>query len=334
METKPKTNKKKILVIDGLDHNAIKILDDRPDIEKILLKSPSEQEIIEHSKDVYAITVRGTKVFITKKIIENCKNLKVVSRHGVGYDNIDVNALTDHGVALVIAVNSNKFTVAEHVMFMILSLAKDSFYYDKLTRNADWENRLTKLNANDIYKKNLLIIGCGRIGKELVKRALAFDLNVYVYDPYVNKSIVEDLGCKYISNIHDKLKDIDIVSINCMLNKETRNMFSFKEFEMMKNTSSIVNCARGGIIDEIALYDALTKGKIASAGLDVFDEEPYPKNSDLLSLKNIILSPHIAGVTKESVIRMGVQTVENALSIIDGNYVKEIIVNNEFLDNL
>ena len=327
MDTTSQTNKKKLLVIDGLSHEGIELLENRVDIEFEILMNPSEEDIIQHSNDVLGITVRGTKVFITEKIIENAKSLKVVSRHGVGYDNINVDSLSKNNIPLCIAVNSNKFTVAEHAMFMILSLAKDSFYNDDLTRKSDWKNRLTKLNAFDLSGKNLLIVGFGRIGKELAKRALAFDLKVFVYDPYVKNEIIEERNCTSISNINNHLSNIDIVSINCMKTNETKNMFSYNEFKKMKKTSMIINCARGGIIDEKALYQALINKEIASAGLDVFDEEPYPADGKLLKLQNIILSPHIAGVTKESISRMGVQTVENALNVIDNNYEEEVIVN-------
>ena len=167
----------------------------------------------------------------------------------------DVDALNDCGVPLAIAAHSNMISVAEHAMFMLLALSKNVFYYDKFARKADWTTRWD-IRAWDVANKNILIIGFGRIGSKLVKRALAFDMNVFVYDPYIDASEITKSGAKYVDSYLDILKDMDAVSLHCPKNEETTDMFSEREFNMMKNSSFLINCARGGIVNEKALYDA------------------------------------------------------------------------------
>jgi D-3-phosphoglycerate dehydrogenase len=322
------TNKKKVLMVQGLHEEGVKLLQQRDDIEAISIMSSDEDEIMEAAKDVHGITVRTAN--ITRKIIENSKNLVIVSRHGVGYDSIDVNALNDCGIPLAIAAHSNMISVAEHAMFMLLALSKNVFYYDKFARKADWTNRWD-IKAWDVAEKNILIIGFGRIGSRLVKRALAFDMNVFVYDPYVDASKIKKSGANYVVNYIDILGDMDAVSLHCPKNEETTDMFSEKEFNIMKNSSFLINCARGGIVNEKALYEALTSKKILGAGLDVYNNEPSISSNPLFGLDNIILSPHIAGVTQEATIRMSKQSVQNVLDIFDNKINPEVIINKNVL---
>ena len=286
------------------------------------------REILEAAKDVHGITVRTAN--ISRKIIENSKNLKVVSRHGVGYDSIDVDALDDCGIPLAIAAHSNMISVAEHAMFMLLALSKNVFYYDKFARKADWSTRWD-IRAWDLAEKNLLVIGFGRIGSRLVKRALAFDMKVFVYDPYVDASEIKKSGASQVNNFLDILPQMDAVSLHCPKNEETTNMFSENEFKIMKESAFLINCARGGIVNEVALLDALKSNKIRAAGLDVYDDEPSTSSNPLFSLDNILLSPHIAGVTQEATIRMSKQAVQNVLDVFDDRADPEVIINKNVL---
>ncbi|MDA9171007.1 hydroxyacid dehydrogenase [Alphaproteobacteria bacterium] len=322
------TNKKKVLMVQGLHEEGVKLLQQRDDIEAITIMSSDEDEIMEAAKDVHGITVRTAN--ISRKIIENSKNLAIVSRHGVGYDSIDVNALNDCGIPLAIAAHSNMISVAEHAMFMLLALSKNVFYYDQFARKADWTSRWD-IRAWDVAEKNLLVVGFGRIGSRLVKRALAFDMNVFVYDPYINASEIKKSGANHVENHVDILGNMDAVSLHCPKNEETTDMFSEKEFNMMKNSSFLINCARGGIVNEKALYDALTSKKILGAGLDVYDDEPSTSSNPLFGLDNILLSPHIAGVTQEATIRMSKQAVQNVLDIFDNKIDPEVIINKNVL---
>ena len=321
-------NKKKVLMVQGLHEEGQKLLLQRDDIEPITIMSANEDEILEAAKEVHGITVRTAN--ITRKIIENSKNLQVISRHGVGYDSIDVDALNDCGIPLAIAAHSNMISVAEHAMFMLLALSKNVFYYDQFARKADWTTRWD-IRAWDVAEKKLLVIGFGRIGSRLVKRALAFDMKVFVYDPYVNELEIKKSGANHVNNYLDILHEMDAVSLHCPKNEETTNMFSENEFKIMKESAFLINCARGGIINEVALLDALKSNKIRAAGLDVYDDEPSTSSNPLFSLDNILLSPHIAGVTQEATIRMSKQAVQNVLDVFDDKVDPEVIINKNVL---
>ena len=321
-------NKKKVLMVQGLHEEGEKLLLQREDIEPITIMSANEDEILEAAKEVHGITVRTAN--ITRKIIENSKNLQVISRHGVGYDSIDVDALNDCGIPLAIAAHSNMISVAEHAMFMLLALSKNVFYYDQFARKADWTTRWD-IRAWDVAEKKLLVIGFGRIGSRLVKRALAFDMKVFVYDPYVDELEIKKSGANHVNNYLDILHEMDAVSLHCPKNEETTNMFSENEFKIMKESAFLINCARGGIINEVALLDALKSNKIRAAGLDVYDDEPSTSSNPLFSLDNILLSPHIAGVTQEATIRMSKQAVQNVLDVFDDKVDPEVIINKNVL---
>ena len=322
------TNKKRVLVIQPLHAAGMAMLEERDDIEIIQCDSLDEDEIAEAAKDVHAMTVRAAK--ITKRIMDAAPDLMVVSRHGVGYDAVDLNTLTQRNIPLCIAVHSNMISVAEQAMALLLGLAKDMFYYDDVTRQDGWPNRWPT-RAVDIDGKKILIVGFGRIGSQVAKRALGFDMKVYGYDPYIDQKIMTDAGVEPVSNYNSVLGDMDAVAIHCMKTTETTNMFSTEQFQKMKSDAFLVNCARGGIVDEDALHMALTSGEIRAAGLDVLLDEPSSADHPLFKLKNIILSPHIAGVTVESTQRMATQTVDNVLRVFDGNIDPDCVVNSDVL---
>ena len=318
------SNKYKVLVVQGLHEQGLKMLKNRTDIEFNVLMSDDENEILEAAKDVNGITVRTAK--ISSKIIEAAYKLQVVSRHGVGYDSIDLVSLNNKKIPLTIAAHSNMISVAEQAMFFLLALSKNVFYYDDFTRKGDWTNRWD-VKAWDLAGKNIMVIGFGRIGSNFVKRALAFDMNVYVYDPYIDHEKIKKSGAIPIQNFKNNLSKMDAITLHCPKNEETTNLFTKKEFQTMKKTAFIINCARGGILNEEDLYEALLNKKIAGAGLDVFDVEPTPSSNQLFKLKNVILSPHIAGVTVESTVRMATETVQNVLDVFDNKVNKSVVVN-------
>ena len=320
------SNKYKVLVVQGLHEQGLEMLKNRTDIEFNVLMSDDENEILEAAKDVNGITVRTAQ--ISSKIIEAANKLQVVSRHGVGYDSIDLVSLNNKKIPLTIAAHSNMISVSEQAMFFLLALSKNVFYYDDFTRKGDWTNRWD-VKAWDLAQKNILVIGFGRIGSNFVKRALAFDMNVYVYDPYVEKEKVKISGAIPVYNISENLPKMDAVTLHCPKNDETTDLFTKQEFDLMKKSSFIINCARGGILNEEDLYEALTSKKIAGAGLDVFDVEPTPSSNPLFKLNNVILSPHIAGVTVESTIRMATETVQNVLDVLDDKINQSVVVNNK-----
>lgn len=316
--------KKKVLLVQGLHAEGIKLLEARRDIEPAVLMSANEAEIAAAARDAEAITVRTAR--ITRGVIKAAPNLKVVARHGVGYDAVDVSALTERGIPLAISIHSNMVSMAEHVIFMLLALAKEAAYYDGLARRAEWGTRWN-IKSFELAGKHLLVIGFGRTGSRVARRAAALDMQVHVYDPYLDPALIAGAGCAVEKDLRAALPRMDAVTLNCPLTDETRHLFSHAEFGVMKPSAVIVNCARGGIVDEAALHAALTGGTIRAAGLDVFETEPSPEGNPLFRLPNVIVSPHIAGVTVESTVRMSMQTAQNVLDALDGRLDPAVVVN-------
>tara|TARA_B100000029_G_scaffold500730_1_gene572907 strand:- start:277 stop:1245 length:969 start_codon:yes stop_codon:yes gene_type:complete len=267
-----------------------------------------EDKLKEQLSDVDGILLRTAK--LSNDLLSHCKKLKIISRHGVGYDNVDLEFLTNNNIALGITSTSNAVSVAEHVLTSFLYLSKKINLSDKLTREGRFNDKSSLPNFFELYQKNIVIYGFGRIGKAVAKRCLGFEANVYVYDPYISKNIIEENNCKAIEKI-DGIKLADYISIHLPLNKNTINFIGEKELAKMKDTAIIINTARGGIINETSLVKALQNKKIFGAGLDVFEQEPPDQNHPIFNLENVILSPHNAALTLECRKRMAIESAEN-----------------------
>jgi len=257
--------------------------------------------------DVSGIVLRTAQM--PNEVIDACPNLQIIARHGVGYDNVDLNYLNKKKIALGVTGTANAVSVAEHVMTFFLQLTKNIHLSDELTRKGKFQEKGNLPAFFELYQKNVLILGFGRIGQAVAKRCLGFEMNVYVYDPYVSKDTIEKMGCLSIS-IEDSLKLADFVSVHLPLNEETRNFINAKSFQEMKDSCVIVNTARGGIINEQDLYHALKDKKLRAAGLDVYEQEPPPSDHPLFDLSNVLLTPHNAALTLECRMRMAVEVCE------------------------
>ena len=257
--------------------------------------------------DVSGIVLRTAQM--PNEVIDACPNLQIIARHGVGYDNVDLNYLNKKKIALGVTGTANAVSVAEHVMTFFLQLTKNIHLSDELTRKGKFQEKGNLPSFFELYQKNVLILGFGRIGQAVAKRCLGFEMNVYVYDPYVSKETIEKMGCRLIS-IEDSLKLADFVSVHLPLNEETRNFINAKSFQEMKDSCVIVNTARGGIINEQDLYHALKDKKLRAAGLDVYEQEPPPSDHPLFDLSNVLLTPHNAALTLECRMRMAVEVCE------------------------
>lgn len=264
---------------------------------------------------------------VTKEVIEEGRNLKVIGRAGVGVDNIDVDSATKKGIAVVYSPRGSTFSVAELTIGHMISLARHLTDADRSMKEGKWEKK--KLKGTELYGKTLGFIGSGRIGGEVAKRAHSFGMKTIAYDPYLPKEIAKKMGVE-LTQLDVVLKNSDFVTIHALLTDETRGMIDEGAFDKMKETAFIINCARGGIIDETALYKALKEKKIAGAALDVFEHEP-PTESSLLSLENIVFTPHIGASTNEAQIRTGVTAAEGVVKVLDGQ-VPDFIVNKEVLE--
>lgn len=257
--------------------------------------------------DVSGIVLRTAQM--PNEVIDACPNLQIIARHGVGYDNVDLSYLNEKKIALGVTGTANAVSVAEHVMTFFLQLTKNIHLSDELTRKGKFQEKGNLPSFFELYQKNVLILGFGRIGQAVAKRCLGFEMNVYVYDPYVSKETIEKMGCHSIS-IEDSLKLADFVSVHLPLNEETRNFINAKSFQDMKDSCVIVNTARGGIINEQDLYQALKDKKLRAAGLDVYEQEPPPSDHPLFNLSNVLLTPHNAALTLECRMRMAVEVCE------------------------
>ena len=257
--------------------------------------------------DVSGIVLRTAQM--PNEVIDACTNLQIIARHGVGYDNVDLNYLNKKKIALGVTGTANAVSVAEHVMTFFLQLTKNIYLSDELTRKGKFQEKGNLPAFFELYQKNVLILGFGRIGQAVAKRCLGFEMNVYVYDPYVSKDTIEKMGCHSIL-IEDGFKLADFVSVHLPLNDKTKNFINAKIFQEMKDSCVIVNTARGGIINEQDLYQALKDKKLRAAGLDVYEQEPPPSDHPLFDLSNVLLTPHNAALTLECRMRMAVEVCE------------------------
>jgi D-3-phosphoglycerate dehydrogenase len=259
--------------------------------------------------------------------------VRVVARHGVGYDSVDVPALTRGGIPLMVTGIANSPSVAEQALHFMLALAKHGAAMHAMVQSNRWGERLARELPDDLFGKTLLVVGFGRIGTRIARACLALGMTVRVYDPYVPAKAVEAAGCMPERDLDAALPHTDFVTIHCPKTAETTGMFGAERLARMKRSACLVNTARGGIIDEAALHRALTTGVIRAAGLDVFDREPPAPDNPLLRLANVLSAPHMAGVTKQSFDRMAVAVAENLLSVLDGKPNVDNVVNREVLQH-
>jgi D-3-phosphoglycerate dehydrogenase len=295
------------------------------------LPAPSRGELLAAMTDTAAILVRTQR--IDAAVIAAAAGLRVVSRHGVGYDNVDVAALTARGIPLAIAATANMVAVAEHTLWMMLELTKRGRELDGMTRSGDWGARARPLSV-ELAGRTLLIVGFGRIGSRVAARARAFDMRVLVLDPYGPAERIRAAGCEPVPDLAPALAAADIVSLHCPLTPATRRMLDDGALAALRPHAIVVNTARGGLIDEAALADALRDGRLAGAGIDVFETEPAPRDHPLLGLPRALVSPHSAGVTCEAAARMAIESAENVVAALDGRLDPAVVVNPEVLEGL
>ncbi len=262
----------------------------------------------------YDAVVAGLDEY-TARVIEEAKSLKVIGRYGVGLDNVDLNAATEHGIIVTYTPGANTNAVAEHTFALIFSLVKNIPKLNEAGKRGIWARR-GELNR-ELQGKVLGIIGLGRIGRAVARMAKAFDMRVIAYSPHAPKEEADKLGVQLVT-LEELLSNSDIVSIHTSLAPEKYHMIGGKELKLMKKTAYLVNTARGELIDENALVKALKNGEIAGAALDVLEKEPPPPDSELLSLDNIIITPHAASHTWEAVKRMGDMVTEDVIAVLRG----------------
>ena len=324
------TSKKKILVVQKIHEVGMQLLDNNPNYEYEIIDaeemvSKVDPEIFKKKiEDCDALSIRTEK--LPGEIINLGKKLKVISRHGVGYDNIDLVATKKNNITLTITSTANAIAVAEHVMFMLLSISKGVNTYNNAVKSGNFGDRNKLPKTIELWKKNILIVGFGRIGQCLIKRCLGFEMNVFVYDPFVTSEKIKSLGGQKVEQLEEAVKTMDAISLHLPLNDKTRNLIDINLLKTMKKNCILINAARGGIINENDLNTALDDGLIFGAGLDVFLKEPPDANNPLLSNDKAFLSPHTAPFTEECMQRMGKETIQNIIDFFDNKLDKSKIV--------
>ena len=321
----------KFLLLQKIHDDGLDLLRSRPDITVTCLDGihQEDEDVTASIRDAHAVTIR--KAHITEPILEAAPNLVVVSKHGVGVDNIDLDAATESGIVVVNAPGELTTTVAEAALTMIFALGRQSMRYDRSLRTGDMVVR-ESLIASDIAGKSVLIIGFGRVGREVARLCGAVGMATMAYDPFLPTAVFASAGCQQVVNLRDGLKVADFVCVNCPLTPETGNMIGAEEVALMRPSAVLVNISRGGVVDENALYHALVEHRLKGVGLDVFDGDFPRLDNPLLKLDNVLLSPHSAALTEDCARRLAVATVRNALAILDGNYSPAMVVNKEVLD--
>lgn len=318
--------RKKVLIVQPIHESGIRLL--KKEVEVILASDSSLKTVCKEIKGIHAVIVRTAP--FSREIIESADKLEVIARHGVGVDNIDIKAASERGIPVVHTPNANMVSVAEHTMGFILALAKRLVISDKATRQRNFALR-EEFAASDLEGKTLGIIGAGRIGSSLAKKCkAAFNMKVLAYDPYLSPEKAQEMEVSLSDSLPELLKESDFVSVHVPFTKETIDLIGEKELKSMKPTAFLINVARGKIVNEKALAIALKERWIAGAASDVFSQEPPGPDNPLLKVENIILSPHMAALTKECVIRMATGAAQGVLDVLRGNKAK-YIANLDFL---
>ena len=318
------SNKKKILIIQKVHEKGMELINNHPNFDVEVTDDTSEENLKSKIKDCDGSSIRIAK--LSGEVINEAKNLKIISRHGVGYDNIDLKTAKERDIKIAITANANAVTVAEHVMFVLLNIAKRRELYHTTVKEGNFKDRNKLPKTIEVWKKNFLIMGFGRIGKALIKRCLGFEMNVFVYDPFVDKDTIEKLGGKKVDNLEEAVKTMDVISLHMPLTDKTENLINYNLLKTMKKNCIIINAARGGIINEEDLNKALNEDLIFGAGIDVFKQEPPENDNPLLKNDKVYLSPHTAAFTDECMTRMGVETIQNIIDYFDDTLEKSKIV--------
>lgn len=314
---------KHVVVTEDIHADAKALLASRSDIRTSYLNGDTA-DLAAKLEGADGILVRAMALGESELI--RAKALQVVSRHGVGCDNIAVEYLSGRNIPVAIAADSNTISVVEHTLMMMLALSKRAIEYDGHMRSRQWTER-GRHNTSELHGKNILIVGFGRIGTRIAPVCKAFGMNVTVADIALDKDLADSMGCQGVTDFRPHLATSDYLTVHVPLDNSTTHLIGQKELETLPEHAIVINCARGGVIDEVALKNAIESGQIAATGSDVFTVEPVADDNPLLDMPNSILTPHNAAGTAESMRRMAVYAATNILDQFDGNLTSERIFN-------
>ena len=315
----------KIGIIQKIHDKGLEILDANKDFQYEIIDDVSEENLLNKIHLYDGVTLRVSK--LSNNLLSKATKLKVISRHGVGYDNVDTTYLKSKNITLLITATANAIAVSEHVFYLMLTISKNFLNLDNEVRLGNFKSNMNKFETFELHNKEILIAGFGRIGKNLIKKCQGFNMIVKVFDPFIDEKLITDMGGIKVDNFDDALKTLDFLSVHMPLNKNTKDLINFKKMKTMKKSSVIINTARGGIVNETDLNQAVNENVILGAGLDVFSNEPINTDNPLLKNKRIILSPHTAALTNECKIRMGEETAKNIIDFFEKKVNKNMLVN-------
>ncbi len=304
----------KVLITDKINEIAKEIISEVAEVD--VLPTMSEEEYIQNIGKYDAVMIRSQSK-ITKNIIEAGKNLKIIGRAGVGVDNIDVDAATQKGIIVVNSPDGNTNAAAEHTLALMLSMVRNIPMACQSTLIGNWER--AKYTGTEVFGKTLGIIGFGKIGQHVGKAAMAMGMKLLVSDPYTTEEKVKEFGAEYVQNLDDFWGKCDFITLHVPKTRETTHLINSKTIAKMKKGVRIINCARGGIIEEKALREALESGQVESAAIDVYEDEPNIKNSPLFGCgKNIILTPHLGASTSEAQLNVAIDVAQQIKEVLSG----------------
>ncbi len=318
----------RVLISGAIHPEGMAVLKARPGLDIVEMPDSEPATFVRLLPAADALLIRTA--MLPREALVRADRLKVVSRHGVGYDNVPVDALTAKGIPLAVVGAVHSTSVAEHALFLLLAVAKRALAGDRAVRSGDWGAR-NRLDGIDLGGRTLLLIGFGRIGRALGRLALALGMRVLAYDPNVPAAEVAAAGATPVADWRAALAEADAVSLHVPRLPETENMIGAPELARMKPDAILVNTSRGGLVDERALAEALAAGRIGGAGIDVFDEEPPRAGHPLFAADRVLLSPHVAGLSREAMMRLSIAAAENILAGLDGSLDPALVVNREVL---
>jgi len=315
---------KRVLVTEPIHAAGMDLLLARNDVEVIEAPDVSPETLRRLMPGIHGIAVRTAK--LPAELLSQANDLQVVSRHGVGCDNVAVDHLTSRGIPVAIAAGANSTSVAEHTMGLVLACARRMFAQDAAVRAGEFGMR-SKLIATDLEGARMLIVGFGRVGRKVARLARAFGMDVVVADIALDTGLAADMGCRGVEDFRPELPSADVVTVHVPLDETTRHLVSAPEMAAMKPGAILINCARGGVVDEKALVAALDAGQLLAAGLDVFDEEPPPPSSPLLARDDVVLAPHTGAASFGAMREMARMAAQNVLDTFDDRLDPDCVFN-------
>lgn len=300
------------------------LLNGRPDIKTTVAQGLAQADF---RSAIAGADIIGVRTFrLTPEILGWANHLEMVSKHGIGCDNIAVDHLSGRNIPVAIAADANATSVAEHAIMQMLVTAKMLLQYDKRVRAGEWDFRKQPMSG-ELDGRTVLIVGFGRIGQRVASLCRAFDMRVLAYDSFIPADKVRAMGYQPVTDLDAGIAEADFVNLHIPFSPATENLFSAERLAKFKPGAILINCSRGGIVDETALAKELKDGRIAVAGVDVLKQEPPPKDHPLFALPNVVLTPHSAALTREGARKMAVSMARNIVDFLDGRLDRKVVVN-------